>query len=428
MPEHTADAPLGVAPLSSQQQDAASERPWLYGFLIAPSGAIMNGLIQGGALAALFHQQGVSIARSGALISLLAWPTSLYFLWSPITDFFVKRRTWLLIGSIASALLAMVALMQPHLDSHFALTLIFLSGAAGQLVVSSCGGMMGAMQSERAKRLAGSFYQGGSLCFGALAMKSLLDVSSSHPHWLGYTAAAMTALPALFVFLAPRQAEVSHETLDATFTRIGAEVKSTFLRWEAIPYILCMTLPIATGAGVSLLPGVADRYGVSQNAVGWINGLGGGLLMAAGSLSASLVPAKLRATVAYMFLSLLNCAALSILWLGPLRPSTYYMGVAAYVFTVGACYAMFTAVVLEFLGTSGKSGSGRYSVINSLGNIPVLYMLAVDGWGAGRWGPRALAGTECVPTAVASAALLVYFLLHPRRKKEDGVLPGPTAL
>lgn len=39
---------------------------------------------------------------------------------------------------------------------------------------------------------------------------------------------------------------------------------------------------------------------------------------------------------------------------------------------------MFTAVVLEFLGDSGKSGSARYSVINPLGNVSALYMLQVD--------------------------------------------------
>jgi len=70
--------------------------------------------------------------------------------------------------------------------------------------------------------------------------------------------------------------------------------------------------------------------------------------------------------------------------------------------------------VLEFLGASGKSGSGRYSVINSLGNVPVLYMLLVDGWGAQRWGPRGLAGTECVVGAIGGAALLAYFLTRKR--------------
>jgi len=75
---------------------------------------------------------------------------------------------------------------------------------------------------------------------------------------------------------------------------------------------------------------------------------------------------------------------------------------------------VFTAVLLEFLGPSGKSGSGRYSIINSLGNVPVQYMLLLDGWGGDRWGGRGLAGTEAVVGAAGAAILLAYFLTHPQ--------------
>jgi PAT family beta-lactamase induction signal transducer AmpG len=75
--------------------------------------------------------------------------------------------------------------------------------------------------------------------------------------------------------------------------------------------------------------------------------------------------------------------------------------------------------VLEFMGDSGKSGSGRYSIINSLGNVPVLYMTLLDGWGSGRWGARGLSGTEAVVGGVGGSLLLLYFL---RRK-----VRGPVA-
>jgi PAT family beta-lactamase induction signal transducer AmpG len=83
-----------------------------------------------------------------------------------------------------------------------------------------------------------------------------------------------------------------------------------------------------------------------------------------------------------------------------------------YLFTVGSCYAMFTAVVLEFLGASGKSGGARYSIINSLGNIPVLYMLQLDGWGGEHWGGRGLAAVEAVVGGVGAVLLLACFLIR----------------
>jgi PAT family beta-lactamase induction signal transducer AmpG len=195
---------------------------------------------------------------------------------------------------------------------------------------------------------------------------------------------------------------------------IWHEFKATFLRWEAIPYTLCMTFPMASGAAISLIPGVARNYGVNGDSVAWMNGLLGGLLMAAGSIAATAVPVRISAPVAYLSAGVVNAATLAVLWLGPMRPATYLLGVTLYLLTVGFAYGFFTAVVLEFLGDSGKSGCGRYSIINSLGNIPVLYMIRLDGWGGDHFGPRGLSATECVLGVLGGALLLSYFLLRRR--------------
>jgi PAT family beta-lactamase induction signal transducer AmpG len=114
--------------------------------------------------------------------------------------------------------------------------------------------------------------------------------------------------------------------------------------------------------------------------------------------------------VVYLIVGIVNAATLAVLWLGPTQPAVYFAGVTLYLFTIGTGLSTFTAVVLEFLGDSGKSGSGRYSIINSLGNIPVLYMIRLDGWGGEHWGARWLPGMECVVSIVGAGILLAYFL------------------
>jgi MFS transporter, PAT family, beta-lactamase induction signal transducer AmpG len=214
----------------------------------------------------------------------------------------------------------------------------------------------------------------------------------------------------MFALAAPKQEAITGSRFGETMRHIWIEFKATFGRWEAVPYSLTMVFPIATGSAVGLLPGVAHSYGVDGAHVAWINGLAGIGLLALGALFASFTPARVKASVIYLSAALINAGTLAVLWLGPLRPSTYYVGVLLYLFTVGASYALFTAVVLEFLGRSGKSGAGRYSIINSLGNVPVLYMLRLDGWGGDRWGARGLAGVECVVGGIGAAILLAYFL------------------
>ncbi|HEX4051797.1 MAG TPA: MFS transporter [Steroidobacteraceae bacterium] len=398
--------------------------------LIAPSAVTANGVIQGGVLGYLLSMQHVSSGTQSHLIGLLALPTSLYFLWSPITDFFVRRRTWLLAGGLLAAVFMAVGFQQPQLSSVGALSLMLISACCSQLVVSSCGGMMGALHSQHTRRIASSIYQAGSMGFGALAAWVLIYLSSRvSQSALGWVAAALIGIPALAALAAPRQEELTGETLSATMGRVWREFKTTFLQWNALPYVACMIFPMASGAAVGLLPGVARQYGVSGDQVAWVNGLLGGIMVAAGSASMSLVRTRMQVPLLYMTVALVNCACTAVLWLGPSSPTTYYTGVLLYLLTVGACYAVFTAVVLEFLGDSGKSGSGRYSIINSLGNVPVLYMLQIDGWGADRWGGRGLAAAEAVVGGVGALLLFVFFLIRgPARAPLDGVHATASAL
>jgi len=393
---------------------ARPERPWLFGLLIAPMAVLSNGVI-GGALSYLLRGQGVGPARGAGIVALLSLPQTIYFLWSPITDFWMRRRTWLMVAAAAAALAMLAAFHAPSLAASSAVGLIFLSACLGQLIVAGCGGMMGTLPSEAGRRRASSFYQGGSLAFGALAVFVLVSLSSRLSlGMLGWICAALIALPSLAALAAPGQKTVSEDGARQTLARIWREFKTTFLRWEAIPYTLTITLPMGSGALIALLPGLAADYHISGQQVAWINGVGGALLMAAGALSASLLPARVRAPVAYLLVCLVNAVALAILGLGPLRPRVYFVGTVLFLFTIGACYAFFTAVVLEFLGGSGKSGSARYAIINSLGNIPVAYMEFLDGRSYALWGAHAMPAGDALLSAVCGVLMLVYFLTRRR--------------
>jgi PAT family beta-lactamase induction signal transducer AmpG len=403
---------LAQPPVPELPDSSRSERPWAFGLIIAPVAVLANGVIAG-ALSLLLRKQGVSSARQGEIVSLLTLPQTIYFLWSPITDFWIRRRNWLILGALAAAVVILIAFHRPHLDSRSAIALMFLSACLCQLVVSSAGGMLGALHSEETRRRASGFYQSGSLAFGALAIFVLASLAGRYSlGTLGWISAALVAIPALFAFTAPRQPFIQTQGFEEALSRIGAEFKSTFLNWRAVPYTLMMLFPMCSGAAIGLLPGLATDYGVTDQQVAWMNGIAGALLTASGAMAATLVPTRIRASVAYLTSGLINALPLAFLALGPLRPSTYFIGATLYLFTIGACYALFTAVVLEFLGHSGKSGSGRYSIINSLGNIPVAYMALVDGKGAAHFGPRGLPGAEAVVGAMGATILLIFFLTH----------------
>src|SRR5215469_18404055 len=90
-------------PVPGLNPPTRKERPWLFGLLIAPNAVLAYGIIAG-VLSYLLRRQGVGIGRSSEIIALLILPQSIYFLWSPITDFWIRRRSWLIVGAIGSAL------------------------------------------------------------------------------------------------------------------------------------------------------------------------------------------------------------------------------------------------------------------------------------------------------------------------------------
>ena len=409
--------PAEPVPALAETSPAAHERPWLFAFLIAPDAVISIGLV-GGALTFLLRNEGVNPARAASISALIALPHAIYFLWGPITDFWFQRRTWLMITALVAAATVLWAFHLPHLGSQWAVSLLFLGACIGVLAPAACGGMMGTLKSELNRRRAGSFYQSGSLSIGAVAVFALASLSGRLSLGsLGWIVAAMIALPGLAALAAPNQPVIAGRSVRHTGALIWREFKSTFLRWEAIPITLLITCPAASGAMIGLLGELARDYGVTGRQVAWINGVGGALLTSAGALAASLIPVRIRAPIALILSGLANAATLTVLALGPMRPAIYFVGTVLYLVTIGACYAAFTGVSLEFLGGSGKSGSARYAIINSLGNVPVVYMTWLDGRGYALWGPRGMSATDAVLSAASASLLLAHFIFSRRRQR-----------
>jgi PAT family beta-lactamase induction signal transducer AmpG len=409
-------SPAVRSEIETQSPAAPHERPWLFAFLIAPDAVVSLGLASG-ALTFLLRNEGVTPDRAASISALIMVPHTIYFLWGPITDFWMRRRTWIMAAAVAAAVALLAAFYQRSLAAPWAVALLFLGACFGVIVAAACGGMMGAFTSETNKRRASSAYQIGSLTIGAVAIFLLVSFADRFPLGaLGCIVAAMVVLPALFAYAAPPQSMVREHGARETAMRVWSEFKSTFLRWEAIPYTLLIASPCASGAMIGLLPQLARDYGVSGAQVAWINGLGGALLTSAGALSALLIPIRVRASIAYLLTGLANAVTLVLLSFGPQRPAIYFASTVLFLFTIGAGYALFTAVALEFMGRSGKSGSARYSIINSLGNLPVAYMSWLDGRGYALWGPRGMPGIDALVSAAVISILLGHFVVSRRRK------------
>jgi hypothetical protein len=412
----------------SSSGESPTQWPWIFALLIAPMGVLTNGLF-GGALAYLMGRQGVDPARQSTVIALLILPQTIYFVWSPLTDFWLARRRWLFLGALGAAFAVALALRSVQLDAPATIAVLFVGGCLGQLVTASCGGLMGTLQGETVRQRAGGFYQAGSLGFGALAVFGLTLLAQwlSLPA-LGLCMAAMIGLPGLASFWAADSGLVHAGSLLPTLRRVGSEFRATFLRWSSIPYVAVMVLPMGSGSLVGLLPGLAADYHVDGQYVAWINGLAGSLLCCGGSLIAGSIAHRFHSVRYYALVVATNLLPLAVLWSGPLTPRTYLIGSSLMLLSIGACYGALTGVILDFIGPSGKSGSSRYSLTNSLANLPVAYMAYLDGRGYALGGPHGMPGMDLI---LSTVGLTVLLLIAPRRTAADSlikpVVPATTA-
>ena len=168
--------PAARPEVETQSPATPHDRPWLFAFLITPEAVIALGLVSG-ALTYLLRDEGVTPGRAASIASLLSLPHAIYFLWGPLTDFWMRRRTWLLLAAAAAAISLVAAFHQSQLATPWGVGLLFLSACFGVFVVAACGGMLGTLKSELSRRRAGSFYQTGSLAFGAVAVFVLVTWS-----------------------------------------------------------------------------------------------------------------------------------------------------------------------------------------------------------------------------------------------------------
>ena len=100
--------------------------PWHFGILNLSHGVVSGG-VSGTLLAYMLRQQGVTPHHIANESSLLILPGSLFFLWSPITDFLLRRRTWLLISSTLASVAVMLALQMNSYASRSAVLLLLLA-------------------------------------------------------------------------------------------------------------------------------------------------------------------------------------------------------------------------------------------------------------------------------------------------------------
>lgn len=385
--------------------------PWLFLILILPGG-VYYGFTQT-PMPYVLAKAGVPVERIANVESLLQIPIVLYFFWAPLVDMKLRRRSWLVLAAFASAGCLGVAMPLVGLTHLSAVTTLLFAGMVINALVSSAqGGLMVSTLSRAGQAQASGWTQAGNIGAGALGAGITLWLLTRVPLPVAaLITAAMVAVPSLAALSVPEERPVKAANLFDHVRKILGELLAVFRSRRALWGLLLLASPVSSGAALNLLPAVASHYGVGGQGVMWVNGVAGGLVLAAGSLLATLLPAEWDRRLAYAGAGLLNALASLVLLAGN-SPPIYYAGTILYLVTTGFGYARFLALVMDVLGSGAHGTSTRYSLFLAAGNLPIAYVLWLDGQGFHRFGTHGLFGVDAAGNLLVFAIVTGFWLLR----------------
>jgi MFS transporter, PAT family, beta-lactamase induction signal transducer AmpG len=397
--------------------------PWLFGVLCLPYGlgnAIITILIP-----YLLRKQGVPVDRIAAVVAVANVPTIWAFVYSPVVDMGLSRRTWLFLAAGSAALFSAFGVLVSARSLTSLTALLFLSTAVSGLISSANGALLTALPAVVHGHAAG-WYNAGNIGGGALGGGLAIWLADRVSlHALAFCVALILTLPILAAFRVV-ETPIARSPVWPRIVSLARDLRSLVTSPRTLTGLIFFLSPAGSAAIANLIAGVGPDYRASTGEVLFISGIAGGLLNAFGSLAGGFLCDRVNVRKAYAFCGVLAAVFAGYLALGPSSPLTYGAGYSGYAIAGGFAYAAFTALVLDVLGPNRHAAATSYSILVASGNVPFVYMTSLDGLGYKHWGTRGLMGVDALANGISGVALLLFAMYTRRLWKLETGPAGPA--
>jgi MFS family permease len=390
--------------------------PSVFLVLIVPFGA-MGGYLSV-AIGYQLTQAGVSVEEVAALIAASYIPQTWKFLWAPVADTTLSRKTWYLLAGLVSAVGIFVTGAVPADAASLPLlyAAVLISNVASTFLAMATESLMVYNTPPALQGRAGGWFQAGNLGGNGLGGGAGLWLAQTLPEpWMA--AAAIAVACALccaalwFVPEPPPLARTGH--YGPMLLEVLKDLWQVVRARAGILALLICFLPIGSGAASNLWAAVADDWHASANTVALATGVFSGIVSALGCIFGGYGADRMDRKTAYALYGLLMALSTVAMAVAPRTETMYVVFTLIYAFIQGLTYAGFTAVVLETIGLG--AAATKYNLYASLSNMPIAYMTLVDGWAHTRWGAAGLLNVEAAFGVVGIIVFIVVAMVLPRR-------------
>jgi predicted MFS family arabinose efflux permease len=360
-------------------QNQQHTKPFYIFFLMFP-GCISEGFVVV-TLPYLLTNNGFSVAETAAIVAVGASTSLFRFIWAPLVDLTLSLRKWYFLGVTYSVAMLLVLCFVPFTSKGVLLltVIVFISQVAARFsLLPVCGFMAHRIEAEKKGRAAG-WYQAGAMGATGLGGGAGLWLATHYSvATAGFVLGMVSLLFASLVWLIKDFQSSREKNFVKEVVIMGKDVLS-MLRVPVILFVIILFIaPIGTGAATNLWAAIANDWKTDANTVALVTGVLSGIAGALGSVVGGFIVDRWGIWMAYLG-SGSFCALVTVtMAIFPLHPIVYITYVLAYAFALGLTNAAFSSVVLYAAGK--KNAATKFTLLTSLGNVPVVYMTVYDGW------------------------------------------------
>ncbi|WP_316838400.1 MFS transporter [Pedobacter gandavensis] len=393
-------------------------RPFYMFFLIMPMG-ISQGFVTV-ALPFLLTQNGFPVALTASIVALGLSANLSRFVWGPIVDLSLSLHKWYWISLLASLASLLLLCFIPFSLKEVALlsVIVFISQVAATITLLPINGFMGKRIRDVKKGEASGWYQAGNLAATGLGGGAGLWLATHYNLPLtGIVLCLASLLFAMVMLLIKDIQHLKEKSMLQEIKVMGKDILSMIKLPVALFVMILIVMPIGTGAMANLWSAVAKDWNTDANTVVLVTGLLCGGVSAIGCIAGGFITDRYGVWNAYLGSGVV-CALFTILIaVFPYHPATYIVGVLTYGLCTGLMYTAFTAIIFFVIGK--KHVATKYSLLSSLGNLPVVYMTTFNGWTHDKFGSRYMLTAE----AIAGLVFVVIFFLILKLMRKKNLIP-----
>jgi MFS transporter, PAT family, beta-lactamase induction signal transducer AmpG len=381
---------------------------WLMGLSNAPVG-LYSGVVYF-AIPQLLAARHVPEARIAAITAAAIAPNFWAVIFGPMLDVRFSRRFYATVFAGLAALLVGAAIF--NLDHPGIIEGIVIAGTVASLLGSTAlGGWLSTITEPDQKNALSSWLVAGYIAGNGVSSLLGGELARALPPWLAATLlGGLVFLPATIFLFMPAPGP-DRRLASETFPQFAREIIALLKRREVLIALGLFLAPCGSFALTNLLGGVGSDFHASPRFVSLTGGFGG---LVPGIFACLVFPAfARRIPLRLLYLAAGSIGAVFTLSLIVIPHNPWSFALALLGETFFATFANATQAGLEFetIGQNNPLAATAFTFLSAATQLPVTYMLIVDGRAYGRGG---IAGSFATDAGLGIVACIFFAILFSR--------------